>query len=337
MGVVVFTEGSKIQGLGHIVRCIALCESFLNQGIKPYIYINSDVELSNILNGFSYEVINWLKERESIFKKITSSDIVIIDSYLADADFYNTLSGIAKLSVYIDDDKKKKYPKGIIVNSAIYADKLYKEKKDKKNCILLGTKYMPLRKIFIESLKENITKSDSVRRILLTFGGSDIKNLSPQVLSILKNSKYSNIKKILLLGKATPNIDVLKNLIDCNTELLCNPSPDIFVKNMISSDMAISTAGVTLYELAFCQVPTIAIAVTNNQRTGLNEFIKRGFIYKFLNWDGPDLSNNLEDLIDYYINNFSEVKQNAKIGRNIVDGCGGQRIASEIVNTFNGL
>lgn len=333
MKVKILTEGSRIQGLGHIIRCIALAESFIDIGIKPYMYINSKDDLNDILNGFCYETVNWLKDQELIFKKITNSDIVIVDSYLADLDFYKKLSSLVKLPVYIDDNKRVDYPKGVIVNFNIYSEGLNREKEDKN--YILGTEYVPLRKIFIQSLKEGLTKSDQVEQILLTFGGSDVRNLSPQVLRIMKNNKYSKIRKMVILGNMASNLETLNNFIDYNTEIFCNPTSGIIAKTMISSDMAISSAGMTLYELAYCQIPTIAIAVADNQTDGLKEFVKKGFINKFLNWNEPGLFYRLENLIDFYINNFFKVKQNAKVGRDIVDGYGSQRIISEIVNIFN--
>lgn len=331
MKVIVLTEGSRNQGLGHIIRCLALCESFIDMGIDPYIYVNSEDNLKDIFAGFSYEVINWLKDSGYIFKKVSNSDIVIIDSYLAGLDFYKELSSLVKLAVYIDDDKRINYPKGVIVNFAIYADGLYKEKIYKDNRILWGTEYIPLRRVFRESDKDKIRKPDKVKKILLTFGGSDIRVLSPQVLTILKNDKYSGIKKILILGKMASDMGDLSDFTDCNIQIFSNLPSDIVAEAIISADLAISAAGMTLYELAYCQIPTIAIAVTDNQMKGLKEFIKRGFIHKSLKWNEPDLLCKLENLIDFHIDNFSKVKEKAKIGRSIVDGYGGQRIAREII------
>lgn len=334
MKVIILTEGSKKQGLGHIIRCIAVYDSFVQIGIEPYMYINCEDDLSDILGGFCYETFNWLKDRKCILKKINNSDVVIIDSYLADLDFYKEVSCVIKLPVYIDDNERIDYPKGIVLNFNIYGGWTNKGKEDKRSYIL-GTKYIPLRKVFVESLKENIIKSDQVKQILLMFGGNDVGNLAPQVLEILQKDKYSSIKKILISGKMTSEIEGISNVIDSNTEILYKPSPDIIAETMISSDMAISSAGMTLYELAYCQIPTIAIAVADNQRDGLNEFVKENFISEFLSVNEPDLFSKLENLMDFYIDNFSKVKQTAKIGRHIVDGLGSQRIASEIVNTFN--
>lgn len=333
MKVVVLTEGSKKQGLGHIIRCGALCESFLKIGIKPYIYINGEGDLDDILDGFYYETVNWIEDREYIFNKINNSDIVIMDSYQADLDFCKKLSSAVRLPVYIDDNERIEYPKGIVVNFNIYYEGLDIRKKDENNYIL-GAKYIPIRKIFTETLNENPGKSDNVRQILLIFGGSDMRNLSPQILRVLNKDKYSNIRKILISGKMDLNKDKINNIIEDNTEIFCNPAQDIIAKMMISSDMAISSAGMTLYELAYYQIPTIAIAVADNQMDGLREFVKKDFINKFLSWNNPDLFSELENLIDIHINDFPTFKQNAKIGRNIVDGHGSQRIISEIVSIY---
>lgn len=322
--------------MGHIVRCSALAEFLAEAGIEPYLYINSKDEVVSSLRGFSYKREDWLKGRHRLFERITTFDIVIVDSYLADLDFYKELSERIKLSIYIDDTRRLSYPKGVVVNFAIYARKLYQDKKGMNNYIL-GTEYVPLRKAFTTLQQEDIVREDKVRQILICFGGSDPGNLSLKVLRILKNNRYSGIKKILLSRKFSPAIERLNNLATDDIEILYDPDPDVIVKTMTSSDMAVSSAGMILYELACCRVPVIAISVADNQKDGLREFVNRGFTIQFLDKDQPDLLFRLENLIDFYIANFPEVSQNAQIGRDIVDGYGGQRLTQRIVEIFKSL
>ena len=60
-------------------------------------------------------------------------------------------------SVYIDDNKRLDYPKGIVVNGSIYAEELNYPHKNGPT-YLLGIKYAPLRKEFWEVPEKKIKK-----------------------------------------------------------------------------------------------------------------------------------------------------------------------------------
>ena len=71
-----------------------------------------------------YTLFDWLNNKEKLFSKLKPLDIVIVDSYLTDEDFYNELAENIKLLVSIDDNNRLNYPKGIVINGTIFADNL---------------------------------------------------------------------------------------------------------------------------------------------------------------------------------------------------------------------
>ena len=100
-----------------------------------------------MLKGIKHRKLDWLKNREYIFSQLKNVDIAVIDSYLADLDFYKKVSQVVKTPVYIDDYKRLNYPRGIVVNPSIYGDKIKYPKKDNVKYIL-GKDYIILRREF---------------------------------------------------------------------------------------------------------------------------------------------------------------------------------------------
>ena len=113
MDVVFLTEGGKDIGLGHVTRCISLCQAFKERGIIPEFIINGDNTIKELLGNKKYRIFNWLKDRDRLFDLVKGVDIAILDSYLADISFYKTLSDLSRIPVYIDDTKRLDYPKGL--------------------------------------------------------------------------------------------------------------------------------------------------------------------------------------------------------------------------------
>jgi len=326
MKVFIITEGSKNIGFGHITRCFSLYQAFEERKIIPEFIINGDDIIKDLLKNINYQILNWLDEKSRLFKKVKDANIAIIDSYLADISFYNTLSDLVRLAVYIDDAKRLDYPRGIVVNGGIHAEELNYSKKDGVK-YLLGPKYIPLRKEFWEVSEKKI--KEKVESIMITFGGDDMRNMTPKILEFLREN-YPELKKNVIVGKAFQNIDEIKKNADKNTNLIYYPDAKKIKEIMLESDIAISAGGQTLYELARVGVPTIGICVAENQLRNVKGWEKTGFL-EYVGWY---VENNLIQKIYNSIRYLEDVnvrKSKCKIGKEFVDGKGGLRIYEVIV------
>ncbi len=326
MKVFIITEGSKNTGFGHITRCLSLYQAFEERGILPEFIINGDNNIEYLLKDVNYQIFNWLDEKSKLFEKVRDADIAIIDSYLADIAIYNTLSELIKLSVYIDDNKRLDYPKGIVVNGSIYAEELNYPYRNGVT-YLFGTKYTPLRKEFWEVPKKEI--KNKIESIMITFGGDDVKNMTPKILAFL-NDKYPNLIKNVIIGRAFQNIDDIKKCTDKNTNLICYPDAEKMKEIMLESDITISACGQTLNELVSVGVPTIGVCIAENQLGNIKGWEKIGFL-EYAGWYNKEnilekIKNVIENLKD-----SKERKNKSKIAREFIDGKGSSRISIKLL------
>jgi spore coat polysaccharide biosynthesis predicted glycosyltransferase SpsG len=58
-----------------------------------------------------------------LFEEIGEADVALVDSYLADRKLYEEVYGMVHCAVYFDDTQRLDYPKGIVINGAIGAEK----------------------------------------------------------------------------------------------------------------------------------------------------------------------------------------------------------------------
>ena len=329
MRIFILTEGSINKGFGHVTRCTSLYQAFDKKGIVPEFLVNGDETVNALLKGTNHKVFNWMKEQGRLSNLIKHAEIIIVDSYLADYGFYKKISGSVNVPVYIDDNKRINYPKGIVINGTICADELNYSKKEDIT-YLLGTKYVPLRKEFWDvpekEIKENIEKA------MITFGGDDAKNMTPKVLKVL-NEKYPGLIKRVIIGKGFKNIKKIEILKDVKTELIYYPNAEKMKKVMLESDIVISAAGQTLYELARVGVPTIAIAVADNQINNVKGWQKTGFINYAGWWEDKDVSNNL--ILNLKLLHSTDLrKEKVSIGKRMIDGLGAARVVAECIKQY---
>lgn len=322
MKIFIITEGSRKIGFGHITRCIGLYDAFCKLGILPTFILNSDSSIEFLNNNKKFYKFNWLKNETKILNLISNADIVIIDSYLADFQIYKKISELASLCVYLDDDKRLNYPTGTILNGNIHSKHLiYPKVKNLE--YLLGLEYIPLRQEFWNIPEKVISKK--IERVMVTFGGNDLRSITPKILEMLIDY-FPDITKMVVIGKGFKNIKEIEKLNSDNTELIYYPETGCMIETMIKSDISISGGGQTLYELARIGVPTIAVAVSNNQINNVCYWKKTKFIEYAGFWNDINFVQNIYDAV----NSLEDAKLRAhksKIGQKCVDGRGAMRVA----------
>jgi UDP-2,4-diacetamido-2,4,6-trideoxy-beta-L-altropyranose hydrolase len=273
MKICVITEGGKKLGFGHITRCMSVCQALEEVKILPELMVNGDETVQDLLPDKNCVVFDWLNDRDTLFATVRDADIAFIDSYLADYELYQDISNMVKTAVYFDDTIRIDYPDGIVVNGAVFADKMPYPKVDGIT-YLLGTKYTPLRKEFWHIPAKSIR--DNLETTIITFGGADVCNLTPKVLRLLVDI-YPELLKKVIIGNGFQNITEIEALKDHNTELIYYSDAAEMKKFMLESDIAISAGGQTLYELARIGVPTIAITVADSQSANIHGWQEVGF------------------------------------------------------------
>ena len=305
MNVSIITEGGFKIGLGHISRSISLYQAFIEKNIIPHLYVYGEKSLKPILEGKDYCFIDWIKEKEKIYTEIKNSDITIIDSYLADKSIYQKISQIAKIPVFIDDNMRINYPKGIVINSAINAPEMpYPKKRGIK--YLLGTKFSMLNKEFWDSSEKIIREKIEV--IMLTLGGSDVAGLTPKILKILQDN-FPYMEKKVIIGRNFHNVAEIENLKDERSELIYFPNSGGMKAIMLEADVAITAGGQTVYELASMGVPAIIITVAENQIPHVMACDKLGLNFYSGWWQNKETFNNIK----IFLNKLKDIEVRKKL------------------------
>ncbi len=326
MKIFILTEGNQCAGFGHITRCTSLYQAFEAKDFQPELIVDGDDTIKWLLADKKYEVFNWRTEHERLFKCIADADILIVDSYLAEYELYLRLSEAVKTPAYIDDNLRIDYPKGIVVNGTVFAEKF--NYPDRNGVVyLLGSRYAMLRKEFWDVPEKKL--KESIDTVMITLGGDDANEMTPKILGLLNADCPELIKKVII-GRGFKNLDDIRKLQDDRTDLIYFPDAEGMKRAMLESDIAISAGGQTLYELVRVGVPTIAIAVADNQMNNIRGWLAAGLIEYAGWWNDKDTPGNviscLERLGQRHIKDMM-----IETGRRLVDGQGSKRVVKECV------
>ncbi len=328
MRVLILTEGGKGIGFGHITRMLAVYQAFEEAGVRPYMLVKGDNSVGSVLKEARWEILDWINDPASVKERFGKVDILMIDSYLAPREVYEYLSKMAKVPAYYDDFGRIEYPCGVVINGNIHAEMI---DYPNSSCVnyLLGVKYLPMRREFWDVKRKNIR--EKIKEILITFGGEDIRNMTPFVLKILTKN-FRTYTKTVVLGRGFRNETVkeAKLVSDSRTKFVYYPTAKEMKELMLRTDIAISAAGQTLYELARVGVPTVAVVVAENQRLQAQVFKDKEFLADVFHWDDKELELKLVESI-HRIEQY-EVRADLSLkGRVLVNGGEVKRLIRRLI------
>jgi len=102
---------------------------------------------------------------------------------------------------------------------------------------------------------------------------------------------------------------------------------------MARSDLAITAGGSTCWELAFMGVPSLVLAVAENQR-GIARALHEVGTARFLGWADEVAAVDLADAISDLTGSPAERERMASIGQSTIDGRGRERVV-ETMAAYN--
>ncbi len=338
MRVLIRCDVSRKIGLGHAMRSLALAQQLKQGGHQVFLVYRSMP--ATILHLWKKEAVKtqWVKgERASkadikmVKKVIIENKIhwVIIDGYDFDLDYQEAIKQMDAQLLYIDDIPRRRYAADIILNQNP-GFKRADYKNLKKTKLLLGPKYVLLRREFLSQRgsPKKVNGNGTVKKVLLTMGGSDPQNFTMKVLEAL-NKNFDHLNVEVLLGAANRHRDEFVKNIERGTwnkekVTLEIDSPNVS-QIMSRVDLAIHAAGSTSWELAYLGIPGLCYVLADNQLAVAKALEKRGCSIN-LGWvqefSERKLINELKNLL------FDPEKLHAmrKKAQTFVDGRGPRRV-----------
>jgi spore coat polysaccharide biosynthesis predicted glycosyltransferase SpsG/CMP-N-acetylneuraminic acid synthetase len=262
--------GNTEIGMGHIYHSLALAHDITDHEIIFVCDAKYKIAVDKIAS-MDYQVISTSNVLDTILSLKT--DLVINDILNTEEKYIKILKKHNLKVVNFED----------LGNGSKYTDLVFNDLYDEPQLVgdnyLWGYKYVVLRDEFYEAKPRNMV--NKIEEILITFGGTDQNNLTIITLkAIIEKCKKNSIKINILCGTGYEFKNELKEYLDKidydNINLFYNIN--IVSKIMEKCDLAISSNGRTVYELAHMNIPSIIISHHERESTHNFANLERGFI-----------------------------------------------------------
>ena len=274
--VVFVVAGYPAIGMGHVFRSLMLAHEIANHKVFFVCTKESELAASNIAARDYKTVI----QRGELWEDVLAlgPDLVINDMLDTSRDYMERLKAAGIPVVNFEDEG----PGAALADQVVNA--LYEEGKGdgarENPRFFYGHRYFCLRDEFIQA-EQNAFRPEP-KCVLVTFGGTDMPDYTRQTLNVVEPlCRERGIAVRVVTGPGYAHRDELVRHI----EELGNPlirfeyATNVMSRMMEGVDLAVCSAGRTVYELAHMRIPSIVLA--QHEREARHTFARadHGFAY----------------------------------------------------------
>ncbi|WP_263820699.1 UDP-2,4-diacetamido-2,4,6-trideoxy-beta-L-altropyranose hydrolase [Salinibacter sp.] len=334
-------DASREIGTGHVMRCLALAQSWQQKGGQVYIRGRMPDGLRARLIEEGIELVE-VEERDgtladaqatATFADKTGAVWVVVDGYHFGAAYQRNLREAGHRVLFIDDyGHADRYEADLVLNQNIDAEKgLYANRAAHTN-LLLDPTFALLRKEFWPWREPRREIRAEAEHILITLGGVDPDNVTTEVVEALGSLEASNVRATAVIGGSNSH----ENAIRAAAKSACMPidvrqNVDDMAELMADSDIAVSAGGSTCWELAFMGIPNVIVVLAENQK-GIAQGLDDADTAVNLGWHERVGTMKIESTVSSMLRKEKKRCRMADEAQELVDGWGTDRVASAMTH-----
>jgi len=325
------TEGGGEVGLGHISRCRALARALVGIGGRAAFLVPPEPTVQALLGSLPATVVvePWplYPARAVAAVRSLDPDAVVVDSYKASIELFVALRALAPV-VAVDDTADRPLPVDVVVNGGVAAESLLYDRTT-DTVFLLGSRYALLDPQFADSPER--PARTRVSRLLVTLGGgpstTDLTAAIAAADAVVENGTIDVAAGPF--GADAAALDAIARA--ARNRVIVHRDRFGLRALMLEADLAVSGAGMTLYELSAVGTPAVTVCMADNQEPNAAAFDRAGAAPCAARAGEPALREKLESVLRRLAGDAAARADIAGRARRLVDGRGAARVAEHIL------
>jgi UDP-2,4-diacetamido-2,4,6-trideoxy-beta-L-altropyranose hydrolase len=192
-------------------------------------------------------------------------DWIIVDHYSLDATWERALRRVARAVFVIDDVADRDHDCDLLLDQNMFrdAEARYRGRVPPGCVTLLGPRYALLREEFAAARTRLRPRDGTVRRVLVSFGGTDPTDLSSKALRALRYIDPAPGVDVVIGASHPSRAQIERECAERGYD--CHVDSTRMAELLARADFAIGAGGVSTWERCCLGVPALAICVASNQ------------------------------------------------------------------------
>lgn len=341
-------DANRLIGTGHIARCRCLARALRKQGVaSSFLMAGGKSPVTESLEQEGFEVLA-LHERESadpdaLVKRISSRSsrrtLLVVDSPHAPfyaRSFQDGIRSNGLRLMLIAFRSEGDFAVDALHNQNLLAlEETYPTEPHTRR--LLGPRYVILDERF-STLRESRGKPGPgpAETLFLFFGGADASNLTLKALRSLAAMEQPLRRVITVVGALHGRRDEISAFAGANPALPVDLHIDTreMPGLMSEADIALTSGGLTIWELACLGVPNAVISTSERERIHTPLLMRRGGCL-YLGHENEVTEQAIRAAVSDLVQNGDKRRDMALAGLDLVDGRGTERVIDEILTLLS--
>lgn len=350
-------DASDRIGTGHHMRCMTLAESLRERGARIlFICRAHQGHLVGLLRqaGLPVSVLaappghetpagedsyaGWLgsTQAEDAAQTIVAlggekPDWLVVDHYALDAEWEQSMRPHVGKLMAIDDLANRRHDCDLLCdqNYSLQGERRYAGLVPAGCKLLVGPRYALLRPEYVQYRATSRPRDGEVRKVLVFFGGSDLRNMTGAALASLSTPELKHLDLDVVVGANNPHRKVLEELAAGRPRTtLHGPRPHL-ADLMAAADLAVGAGGATTWERMCLGLPSVVVAIADNQRAAC-EALAHAKLVEYMG-SASDLSaGRLSQALRALIEQPGRLAGLSLQNQLAVDGLGARRLAEAL-------
>ena len=350
MRILIRADASPTIGSGHIARCLTLARVLRKQGSHvAFACRQLPGHRLDALSGEGFEtftlpgrypdedpqqaiesMLPWQADIDALdllLEDHAEFDWIIVDHYGLDHHWQTAARRWAPRIAAVDDLATRRYSVDLLLNQNLSGLSDNYTPLLPEGCrTLLGPRYAMLREEFDCPA---IDIKPEARRVLVNFGGFDAAMQTHHAMLALAD--FTELEVDFVAGVDNPAWAQMQALAQTRPNWRLHSFVSDFHQRMTEADLFIGAGGGTSWERAALGLPTICIAVSNNQQVN-GEVMAAAGAHVFMGAREQVSVTQLRDAIGFVAGNVYLRQSLAERSRQMVDGRGALRVAAALAD-----
>jgi UDP-2,4-diacetamido-2,4,6-trideoxy-beta-L-altropyranose hydrolase len=338
--ILIRSDSSEQIGTGHVMRCLALAQAAAETGRRAtFAMASGSTALKTRIHGEGFEVVS-IAGRPGSEEDATGTieaarrvgaAWVIVDGYHFGETYQRLLVKAGLRLLALDDfGHASHYWAHLVLNQNFDANERIYSHRESHTRLLLGSRYVLLRREFIRWQSWQRPIAPVARRVLVTIGGSDPGNATPKVVEAIRRLGDPAVEALVVVGADNPHYGEI-------VAMAAEGPPSIEVRHNVQempdvmawADMAVIVFGTSLWELYFMGCPTLTFGRGFLNEPILRDMDRKGLV-KYLGFEDAVDPVVLADAMARLAGDADARRAISETTRRLIDGRG----AAEVVRAM---
>jgi len=347
-------DASLLMGTGHFVRCLTLARVLRDRCCQVLFVTRehpghriAELETAGFLtfvlpppppapdaDRTSYSTWRGVGEEQDALETLRAlgqfkPDWLIVDHYGLGASWERTLASSGCRLLAIDDLPDRDHEAALVLNQN-FGGTTGRLSKDAK--ALIGPRFALMKPDYGEAARFRLAERSRVARIQVFLGGVDADNVTDRVLSVLLRPTFAGLEIDLVLPVFHPVFRDRTQLEARHPGLHIHAPRPHLADLLLQADLVIGAGGTSLWERLCIGVPSLVVALAENQVPACKALASAGLI-EYLGTLDASFEERLLDGLKRLLPDHALRSDFSSRGRACVDGLGAWRIAEQLLPT----